>query len=311
MKIIQVKNCYKSFGDIQALNQLDFSVKQGEIFGLLGPNGAGKSTTINLLSGLLQPDKGTILINAIDMSKNINLAKKYIGIVPQEIALYDELSAYENLIFWGKLYDIPAKELKKRVNDTLERIGLSDRRNDPVGHFSGGMKRRVNIGAALLHQPKILLMDEPTVGIDPQSRLHIFDLIEDLNQQGMSIIYATHYMEEAERLCHTIGIIDQGKIIAKGNLQALKEKAEYTKIVVVNLKELSPNLLKCIEKEPTIQSINYETQSLSISYHDLNTDLQNIITMLQNAGGNIQKIETQSPNLEDVFLQLTGKKLRN
>ena len=311
MKIIQVKNCDKSFGDIQALNQLNFSVKQGEIFGLLGPNGAGKSTTINLLSGLLQPDKGSILIDAIDMRKNTHLAKKRIGIVPQEIALYDELSAYENLIFWGNLYDIPAKELKKRVNDTLNRIGLSDRKNDAVGHFSGGMKRRVNIGAALLHRPKILLMDEPTVGIDPQSRNHIFDLIEELNREGMSIIYATHYMEEAERLCHTIGIMDQGKIIAQGNLASLKERAISAKMVMVTLKEISRNMLDQIKDELAVQSIDGENQSLSISYNHLNSDIQNIIQIIQNAGGEIQKIETQSPNLEDVFLQLTGKKLRN
>jgi len=311
MKIIQVKNCYKSFGDSHALNQLDFSVKQGEIFGLLGPNGAGKSTTINLLSGLLQPDKGSIWVDRINMANQTNLAKKSIGIVPQEIALYDELSAYENLFFWGKLYDIPTKEIKKRVTDILKLLGLEDRKKEPIAHFSGGMKRRINIGAALLHRPKILLMDEPTVGIDPQSRLHIFDLIENLNRQGMSIIYATHYMEEAERLCHTIGIIDQGKIIAKGNLQALKEMADHAKIVMVNLKELSPDILERLEKEPAIQNINYESQSLSISYHDLNTDLQNIIVMLQNAGGNIQKIETLSPNLEAIFLQLTGKKLRD
>ena len=311
MNIIQVKKCDKSFGDIRALNQLDFSVKQGEIFGLLGPNGAGKSTTINLLSGLLQPDQGAILIDDIDMSKNTHLAKKRIGIVPQEIALYDELSAYENLIFWGKLYNIPTKELKKRVNDTLNRIGLSDRKNDAVGHFSGGMKRRVNIGAALLHQPKILLMDEPTVGIDPQSRNHIFDLIEELNREGMSIIYATHYMEEAERLCHTIGIMDQGRIIAKGNLQALKDKAICAKIVMVTLKTLSRNMLDRIKDELAVQSIDDENQSLSIPYNHLNTDMQNIIQIIQNAGGKIQKIETQSANLEDVFLQLTGKKLRD
>ena len=311
MNIIQVKKCDKSFGDIQALNQLDFFVKQGEIFGLLGPNGAGKSTTINLLSGLLQPDRGAILIDDIDMSKNTHLAKKRIGIVPQEIALYDELSAYENLIFWGKLYNIPTKELKKRVNDTLNRIGLSDRKSDAVGHFSGGMKRRVNIGAALLHQPKILLMDEPTVGIDPQSRNHIFDLIEELNREGMSIIYATHYMEEAERLCHTIGIMDQGRIIAKGNLQALKDKAICAKIVMVTLKTLSRNMLDRIKDELVVQSIDDENQSLSIPYNHLNTDMQNIIQIIQNAGGEIQKIETQSANLEDVFLQLTGKKLRD
>ncbi len=311
MKIIQVNNCDKSFGDIQALNQLDFSVKQGEIFGLLGPNGAGKSTTINLLSGLLQPDKGSILIDDIDMRKNTHLAKKRIGIVPQEIALYDELSAYENLLFWGRLYDIPAKELKKRVNDTLNRIGLSDRKNDAVGHFSGGMKQRVNIGAALLHRPKILLMDEPTVGIDPQSRNHIFDLIEELNREGMSIIYGTHYMEEAERLCHTIGIMDQGKIIAQGNLASLKERAISAKMVMVTLKEISRNILDQIKDELAVQSIDDENQSLSISYNHLNTDIQNIIQIIQNAGGEIQKIETQSPNLEDVFLQLTGKKLRN
>ncbi len=311
MKIIQVKNCDKSFGDIQALNQLNFSVKQGEIFGLLGPNGAGKSTTINLLSGLLQPDKGSILIDDIDMRENTHLAKKRIGIVPQEIALYDELSAYENLLFWGRLYDIPAKELKKRVNDTLNRIGLSDRKNDPVAHFSGGMKRRVNIGAALLHQPKILLMDEPTVGIDPQSRNHIFDLIEELNREGMSIIYATHYMEEAERLCHTIGIMDQGKIIAQGNLASLKERAISAKMVMVTLKEISRNMLGQIKDELAVQSIDDENQSLSIPYNHLNSDIQNIIQIIQNAGGEIQKIETQSPNLEDVFLQLTGKKLRN
>ena len=210
--MIQVTNLSKSFDQLQAVRNLSFSIKKGEVFGLLGPNGAGKSTTINMMSTILSGDEGVILIDGNDIKQSPNICKTLIGVVPQEISLYDEFTAYENLFFWGELYQIPARELKKRIITILELIGLSDRKNDLIKNYSGGMKRRINIASAILHNPKILFMDEPTVGVDPQSRNRIFEIVENLNKQGMTIVYTTHYMEEVERLCNRIAIIDDGKL---------------------------------------------------------------------------------------------------
>ena len=311
MNIIEVKNIYKSFDNLQALDGLDFQVKRGEIYGLLGPNGAGKSTTINILSGLLSIDNGEVLINEYSLMDKQHKVKELIGVVPQEIALYDEMSAFDNLMFWGSLYAIPKKKLKQKVQETLELLGLSDRQKEPINNFSGGMKRRINIGAAILHQPKILLMDEPTVGIDPQSRNHIFELIEKLNKDGLTIIYSTHYMEEAERLCHTIGIIDKGKIIVQGSLADLKNMHDVPNAVILQLKHINQAKLDATKINYKLLDINKETMFVSIPFQDVNTDIPQIINTLQQSGADILSLKTQSVNLEDIFLKLTGKQLRD
>ncbi|HEY3991923.1 MAG TPA: ABC transporter ATP-binding protein, partial [Ktedonobacteraceae bacterium] len=213
--------CKTYKGGKQALTDVTLDVPQGQIFGLLGPNGAGKSTTINMMCGYLQPTSGDTLINGVSIQKNPFKVKRVLGVVPQEIALYKDLSSLENLEFFGQIYDIPAKERKERAADALHLVGLYDRRKEPVKNFSGGMQRRINMAVAMIHQPQFLMMDEPTVGVDPQSRENIFDTIEKLRDQGTTILYTTHYMEEAERLCNHIAIMDSGTIIAMGTLEQL------------------------------------------------------------------------------------------
>jgi len=221
--MIKVNSISKSYGNIEAVKNVSFNIEKGEIFGILGPNGAGKSTIVNILNTLVKPNRGDVIIDGVNTRNDGNTIKLIMGVVPQEIALYEELTAYENLMFWGGLYNIPKSELKTNVGNTLETVGLSNRKNDRISTFSGGMKRRINIACSLLHKPKILILDEPTVGVDPQNRNHIFELIERLNNEGMTIIYTTHYMEEAERFCDKIAIIDEGRIIAQGTLKELRE----------------------------------------------------------------------------------------
>jgi len=235
IKIIEIS---KSFGNIEALKNVSFEVKAGEIFGLLGPNGAGKSTIINILNTLLEPDSGEVHIDNINLRDYNNKCKMMIGVVPQEIALYEDLSAYDNLMFWGSLYNISRSNLKLNAKKALNMVGLTNRKNDSIKTYSGGMKRRVNIASSILHDPKILLMDEPTVGVDPQSRNHIFDVIEKLRDDSMTIIYTTHYMEEAERLCDRIAIIDMGRIIAAGTLEELKLSSKVKDLLILKISNL-------------------------------------------------------------------------
>ena len=214
MNAIEVKHLKKSFDALQAVRGVDFTAEEGEILSLLGPNGAGKSTIISMLTGLLVPDGGETAIMGYSVEKEPEAAKARLGVVPQDIALYPDLSARENLIFWGKMYNLRGAALKSRVDEVLEIIGLTSRQQDHVSKYSGGMKRRVNIGAALLHKPDVVIMDEPTIGIDPQSRRHILDNVKDLNRQGMTVLYTTHYMDEAAELSDQIAIMDMGKVIA-------------------------------------------------------------------------------------------------
>jgi ABC-2 type transport system ATP-binding protein len=231
MNAIEVDHLKKSFGDFLAVQNASFNAKSGEVLSLLGPNGAGKSTTISMLSGLLAPTGGDASIMGHSVTKAPEAAKASLGVVPQDIALYPDLSARENLVFWGKMYGLRGAALKSRVDEVLEIIGLADRQKDHIGKFSGGMKRRVNIGAALLHKPAVIIMDEPTVGIDPQSRRHILDNVKELNRQGMTVLYTTHYMEEAAELSHHIAIMDKGRVIAYGTHDELiKMVGEQTRI---------------------------------------------------------------------------------
>lgn len=226
MCLVKIENLVKKYDKNTAVKGISFEITKGEVFGLLGPNGAGKSTTISMLSGLLTPTEGKILINGKDTIKNPMLAKKAIGLVPQDIALYPSLTAKENLYFWGRMYNLSGKLLKERVSEVLSIAGLEDRKNEAIKSYSGGMKRRINIAAALLHHPQILIMDEPTVGIDPQSRNHILESVKKLNSEGMTIIYTSHYMEEIEYLCTKIGIVDHGKLIAMGTKDELKKSVD-------------------------------------------------------------------------------------
>jgi ABC-2 type transport system ATP-binding protein len=308
---IQALNLHKEFGEIHAVNGVNFEVTGGEIFSLLGPNGAGKSTTISMLACLLQPTSGDAQVMGHSISSEPQAVKESIGVVPQEIALYPDLSARENLDFWGKMYGLRGRNLRLRVGQVLEIIGLTERQNDRAGTFSGGMKRRLNIGIALLHKPRVIIMDEPTVGIDPQSRRHILDNVKALNQEGMTVLYTTHYMEEAQELSDHIAIMDQGKIIAYGTHEDL------VKIVVeldrINLKidTDSDKVLKSWQATPGVHRVSADDGTLSLLVEDSNRVLPGLFESATQAGVRITSLDIQEPNLEAVFLHLTGKALRD
>src|SRR5512144_1205751 len=235
--ILEVNNLVKQYGDFTAVKGISFDIKEGEIFSLLGPNGAGKTTTISMLSTLYAPTSGDAKIGGHSITKEPMAVKQVIGVVPQEIALYEDLTARENLIFWGQIYGLSGGSLNSRVDEVLEQIGLTDKAKNRVKTYSGGMKRRVNIGVGLLHKPRLLFMDEPTVGIDPQSRRAILDTVKDLNEQGMTVLYTTHYMEEAEELSDRVGIIDHGQLIALGTQKELTQQVGETETLILHIGE--------------------------------------------------------------------------
>jgi len=303
--MIQVRELSKTFGAFKAINNISFNVKKGEIFGLLGPNGAGKSTLINIMSSVIKADLGTISLNGIGLSTHTNESKSIIGIVPQEISLYENFSAYENLKFFGKLYGIDKAVLKKRMEEILKLIGLENRKNDLIKTYSGGMKRRINIAAALLHKPKILLMDEPTVGVDPQSRNQIFEVVEQLNKQGVTIIYTTHYMEEVVRLCNTIAIMDNGKIIAQGTLEELQNQTKSNDQVEIVFEEIKVEQKEAIIKEFSFP-ITFQNNKMKST-----CDLNKILTYCVRNQIEINGIHQEKVTLENIFLELTGKSLRD
>lgn len=311
MNAIEVKNLKKSFGDFQAVQDANFTAVSGEVLSLLGPNGAGKSTTISMLSGLLNPTAGDASIMGHSVMKEPAAAKKSLGVVPQDIALYPDLSARENLVFWGKMYGLRGADLKQRVDEVLEIIGLADRQKDHVGKFSGGMKRRVNIGAALLHKPEVVIMDEPTVGIDPQSRRHILDNVKELNQQGMTVLYTTHYMEEAAELSHHIAIMDKGKVIAYGTHDELiKMVGEQTRIDLM-LNTEAAKILSAWQKVDGVSRIDSLDGKVTALVDDSNRVLPHLFETASRENVRITSVDIQEPNLETVFLHLTGRALRD
>lgn len=307
--MINVSNLKKSFDTIEALKGITFNIKQGECFGLLGPNGAGKTTTISILSSITECSGGNISIAGYDLKKNPLDCKKNIGVVTQEIALYNELSAYDNLLFWGGLYNVPKSDLKTQIDEMLELFGLSDRKNDKVKTYSGGMKRRINIASALLHKPNILLMDEPTVGIDPQSRNLIFEVVEKLHKEGMTIVYTTHYMEEAERLCDCVGIIDNGEIIAQGTLDELRTSHSMKESVVISFSNLTDERFTSITKD--WKDLKRIDDTMHFYSMNIQGDLSRIIIKCNEVGLDILNIDIKKINLETLFLSLTGKQLRD
>ena len=309
-KAIQVQNLQKHFGDFVAVKKVNFEVGQGEIFSLLGPNGAGKSTTISMLSCLLQPTAGDACVMGHSILREAQAVKSLIGVVPQDIALYGDLSARENLTFWGRMYRLHGRELDKRTEEVLEIIGLVERQKDRVDKFSGGMKRRVNIGAALMHKPAVIIMDEPTVGIDPQSRRHILDNIKELNAQGMTVLYTTHYMEEAQELSDHIAIMDQGEIIACGtHAELVKIVGELDRIDLVISAE-SEKVVTAWQATPGVHRVSHEDGYLTVLSEDSNQILPHLFESATQAGIRITSVDIREPNLEAVFLHLTGKALR-
>ena len=311
MALIEVKNLTKKFKDFVAVDNISFEVEEKACFGLLGPNGAGKSTTISMLTALMRSDSGEITIDGLDLSKNQLKTKRLIGMVPQEIALYPTLTAYENLTFWGRMYGLKGKLLKERVDYGLEIAGLKDRATGRIDTFSGGMKRRINIAAALLHQPRILIMDEPTVGIDPQSRNHILDTVLSLNSQGMTIIYTSHYMEEVEFLCTKVAIIDHGKVMALGTKEQLKEMIGNKDVINIIVSKVTEDIIEKVNAIEAVDKVLVEENKLKVTVKEADTIISKIISILDSSGCKINSVNIEQPNLESVFLHLTGRDLRD
>ena len=308
--MLKANELSKSYKDIKALASISLEVKKGELYGLLGPNGAGKSTCINILSSLIKPDSGEVFYDGKLLSENRKNCRQILGVVPQEIALYEDLTAFENLMFWGKLYGIKGKALEAKIDELLRMMGLYDRRKHKVSTYSGGMKRRINIAAALLHDPEIVFMDEPTVGIDPQSRNLIFEVIEQLHSKGLTMIYTTHYMEEAERLCDRIGIIDEGKILREGTLAELRKASSIKE--EINLKFSNPEKNELLDlKGKHEQNLILNEHELVLSSNQSDVDLPLLIQDCLAAQLKIENIRISNVNLESIFLELTGKSLRD
>lgn len=311
MELLKVQNISKQFKKVKAVDGISFTLEKGEILGLLGPNGAGKSTTISMISTLLPPDSGDIFYANTSIISNPKVIQESLGYVPQEIALYPMLSGKENLVFWGRAYGLRGQHLKDKIEEISEIIGIKDRLKDKVKTYSGGMKRRLNIGVALLHDPELIIMDEPTVGIDPQSRKHILDTVLELNKKGMTVIYTSHYMEEVEYLCNRICIMDQGKIIAEGTKEELIHKFDSTRDIKLKLKNYSGNLIKNIEALAHVRSVLEVEDEIIVKVTQDKQVFKNLVNLINEDGADIHSVDIDEPNLETVFLQLTGRILRD
>jgi linearmycin/streptolysin S transport system ATP-binding protein len=313
--MLKVEELSKNYGDFVAVDKISFESGQGTIFGLLGPNGAGKSTTINCVSGLLQPTSGHASVAGHDVVSDGKAARQNLGVVPQEIALYEDLPAVENLRYWGKAYGLRAADLESRVNDVLEYIGLSDRAKDLPKEFSGGMKRRLNFGCGIVHRPPVILLDEPTVGVDPQSRARLFDMVEAERDAGACILYTTHYMEEAERLCDSLAIIDHGKLIAQGTVDELRAKLGARDVLQLSGHFPVDATKRAIEAlvdggNHDLEFIAQEEEGITLTLSQASQHLPVIFEAVSGAGGKVTETSLRSPNLETLFLLLTGTELR-
>jgi ABC-2 type transport system ATP-binding protein len=311
--ILEARNLVKKFGDFPAVNGISFDIIEGEIFSLLGPNGAGKTTTISMLSTLYVPTSGEATIGGHSITKEPMAVRNLIGVVPQDLALYEDLTARENLKFWGRMYGLFGKALNARIDEVLEQIGLTDKARQRVKTYSGGMKRRVNIGVGLLHKPKLLFMDEPTVGIDPQSRRLILDSVKELNKQGMTVLYTTHYMEEAEELSDRVGIMDHGELIALGTQAELTRQVGEMETLVLHLGENEDpeRLAAAVRTLKMVLKADVNDHSVSVIVPQAEEALAPAVTKANELGIKIYSVDMREPNLEAVFLHLTGRALRD
>jgi ABC-2 type transport system ATP-binding protein len=310
--MLEAKALKKSYGSVMAVDGVSLRVDKSETLGLLGPNGAGKTTTVSIIAGLLRPDSGEVLIEGRPLRGDTDPAKRNIGFVPQDIALYDELSARDNLALFAALYDMSGAKRDHAIDEALDLAGLTDRAGDRVSEFSGGMKRRLNLTAALLHDPQILLLDEPTVGVDPQSRNAIFDNLETLKKRGKTLVYTTHYMEEAERLCDRLVIVDHGKVIADDTLQGLHRLMPATNLLHIELDRGPAGLcLEDIKALPEVQSAELDGDLLNVGVSDLSAGAPRILQWLVDAGHPYNHVASERASLEAVFLSLTGRSLRD
>lgn len=309
--ILSATSLVKHFGDLAAVDDVSFTIDSGETFGLLGPNGAGKTTSISMVAGLLEPDSGTVNVDGHSITTRKPEGKGSIGLVPQELAIYPDLTAVENLRFFGRLYGMASGDLAQRIDEVLDVIGLADRRDDLVKEYSGGMKRRLNIGIGLLHKPRLLILDEPTVGVDPQSRNAILESVEHLSEEGMAVLYTTHYMEEAERLCDRVAIIDEGSVQAEGTRRELVSMVgEKDRVVIGGSGDLEASS-RAVSEMAGVSGASHSEHRIDILADDASSVLPELLSRVTTAGGSISGVEVIEPDLESVFLHLTGKALRD
>jgi linearmycin/streptolysin S transport system ATP-binding protein len=313
--MLAIENLVKQYGDVIAVDEISFQADRGTVFGLLGPNGAGKSTAINCISGLLRPTSGHVSVAGHDVVRDSREARQVLGVVPQELAIYVDLPAIDNLRYWGKAYGLRGAALDSRVSNVLTYIGLGDRAKELPKKFSGGMKRRLNFGCGIVHKPAVILLDEPTVGVDPQSRERLFEMIEAERDAGACILYTTHYMEEAERLCDSLAIIDHGKLIAKGTVSALRAQLGARDVLQLSgtfPAEPSKDAIQIIVRDRIrdLEIISLEETSLTLALSDGSQHLPAIFESLASAGATVAETSLRRANLETLFLLLTGKELR-
>ena len=309
--IIEVKNLVKQYKELKAIDNLSFEVHEGEILGLLGPNGSGKSTTINCILSLLEFSKGTIKIFGKDMKPDAYDIKSKIGVVFQEVSVFDELTVYENIDYFCGLYIKDKKTRKQYIEDAIRLVGLEDFKKFYPKKLSGGLLRRLNIACGIAHKPKLIFLDEPTVAVDPQSRNNILDGIKKLRENGATIVYTTHYMEEVEILCDRVIILDKGKILATGTTDELKKKAKIEEKVTVEVNDLVPGYIEKIKELKNVDDVTYTNNVLLVTYKKGKNNLVDMIDYLKKESINYNKIYSESPTLNDVFLELTGKELRD
>jgi ABC-2 type transport system ATP-binding protein len=307
---IHIDGLVKRYGTHTAVHGISLTIGAGEIFGLLGPNGAGKTTTLSVVSTLLAPDEGSVTIAGFDSRRESGRIKAICGFVPQELALYPMLTARENLWFFGRLYGLDGRRLRARVAQVLADVGLTDRADDVIETFSGGMKRRVNLAAALVHEPRVLFLDEPTVGVDPQSRNHIFETVQRLAREGTTVLYTTHYMEEAERLCDRVAVMDEGRILALGTPAELVA-SQGGGVIEVGLREPVPEILDRLRALQCVTRVQLADHKVSLRTCGSSAALAPVIGALNEGGAVVNSVAILEPNLETVFLQLTGKQLRD
>ena len=309
--MITVERLRRSFGDLVAVDDVSFEVRDGEILGLLGPNGAGKTTTLCMISGVLKPDSGRVLVDGRDIWLEPTVVKRHLGVVPQEVAVYEDLTARDNLSFWGSLYGLSGSELKERVDDGLSRVGLADRAGDRVKGFSGGMKRRLNLCMGLLHRPRFLLLDEPTVGIDPQARLNILEVIRGVAAGGTTVLYTTHYMEEAQELCDRIAIIDHGRILTVGTLDELTRLAGEAEVLRLTGGFAGGEARDRLQAIAGVRVLQAGDGSAMLSVAAGGPGLLAVLPAVLASGLALDDVSIQRPNLQSVFISLTGRELRD
>ncbi|MCP3856152.1 MAG: ABC transporter ATP-binding protein [Actinomycetia bacterium] len=310
-QVLTCQGLVKRFGERLAVHDVGFAIAPGETYGLLGPNGAGKTTTISMLCGLLERDAGRVEVAGFDLDQDPRSVKAAIGYVPQDLAIYPDLTGRENLRFFGRLQGLSGPELNTRVNEVLEVVGLADRAEDPTDDYSGGMKRRLNIGVGLLHEPQLLVLDEPTVGVDPQSRNSILESVEQLGSLGMAVLYTTHYMEEAERLCDRVGVMDLGQLVAEGTRRELVEMIGGTDRVRIRIERDGAELVDALEALDTVAEAHATDDMVELTVRDGHSALPGLLTAADDAGARVTSVELVEPDLESVFLALTGKALRD